>query len=389
MTNSILDKVITSQAHDMQEHFSPVDFVSLILSWLTSREAQVIRLRFGLDGDKPQTLEKIGKQYQITRERVRQIERSSVVKIKDHNEFEALIKPVKQYIVHDLLTNGGARNSDVVLSSVFAQAQSDLAYRQALTFIINHLIDDIAAYKAANTNAAWHVSTADVHLYEEALEQVVELLKLNQEPLVYGDLWNMFADSDFYGQNKEAWLDKHPVNNDEISEDHLRDTLLAYLEMSTLVDQNPFEEWGLAKWPTIKPKRMSDKIYLVLKKNGKPLHFNDITALINSTGFDHKKAHAPTVHNELILDKRFVLVGRGIYALKEWGYKEGVVSEVIAEILNERGVPMTREEILEAVSQKRIVKRGTIYLSLSDKDRFVRHSDGRYSLKPATESTEV
>ena len=139
----------------------------------------------------------------------------------------------------------------------------------------------------------------------------------------------------------------------------------------------------MADWPSITPRRMNDKIYVVLKKESRPLHFSEIADIINKIGFDERKAYPATIHNELILDDKYVLVGRGIYALKEWGYKPGVVADVIAEILNEQGRPLTKKEIIAEVMKKRMIKETTITLALMNKDRFVSDTNGKYSLKQA------
>ena len=154
------------------------------------------------------------------------------------------------------------------------------------------------------------------------------------------------------------------------------DVLLAYLHLATKIKENCFNEWGIAKWPTITPKRMTDKVYLVLKRAEEPLHFTEITKRINNVKFDDKVAYPATIHNELILDKKYVLVGRGNYALTEWGYKPGVVSDVIEEILKEENKLLTREEIIERVSQARIVKRSTVILALMNKNKFKKTSKG-------------
>ena len=49
---------------------------------LSDREKDVVRLRFGLDGDQPQTLEEVGKQFGVTRERIRQIEAKTLAKLR-------------------------------------------------------------------------------------------------------------------------------------------------------------------------------------------------------------------------------------------------------------------------------------------------------------------
>ena len=125
---------------------------------------------------------------------------------------------------------------------------------------------------------------------------------------------------------------------------------------------------------------MSEKAYLVLRKPGEPLHFNDITNLINETAFDKKIAYPATIHNELILDERYVLVGRGIYALKEWGYEPGTVLDVIVGILKKAGKPMTKDEIVEAVLKQRIVRKSTIFLALTNRDKIKKLPDGAYTL---------
>lgn len=61
-----------------------------ILHTLTQREEQVIRLRFGLDDGRPRTLEEVGRQFQITRERIRQIEAKALRKLRHPSRSKAL-----------------------------------------------------------------------------------------------------------------------------------------------------------------------------------------------------------------------------------------------------------------------------------------------------------
>lgn len=119
------------------------------------------------------------------------------------------------------------------------------------------------------------------------------------------------------------------------------------------------------------------------------MHFTKIAERINKIHFDSRKAYPPTVHNELILNARYILVGRGIYALKEWGYKPGVVAEVISDILKKAGQPMKRGEIVDSVLKQRLVKKNTIHLALTDQKRFNKLSDGRYILRTDGPDTET
>jgi RNA polymerase primary sigma factor len=64
------------------EHTKRVEEVASWLDTLTTDERKVIALRFGLDGDDPQTLETIGKIFGVTRERIRQIEQKALNKLR-------------------------------------------------------------------------------------------------------------------------------------------------------------------------------------------------------------------------------------------------------------------------------------------------------------------
>ena len=61
-----------------------------ILNTLTPRESQVIKLRFGLEDGRPRTLEEVGKQFQITRERIRQIEAKALRKLRHPSRSKTL-----------------------------------------------------------------------------------------------------------------------------------------------------------------------------------------------------------------------------------------------------------------------------------------------------------
>ena len=124
-----------------------------------------------------------------------------------------------------------------------------------------------------------------------------------------------------------------------------------------------------------------------MRKHGKPMHFHDITKKINEIGFDHRQAYPPTVHNELILNSEYVLVGRGIYALREWGYVPGVVADVLEAILKTAQEPMSRDALIAKVLEQRMVKKNTVALALTNKNKFRRLADGRYTLAEAPAPT--
>ncbi|WP_304959535.1 RNA polymerase sigma factor RpoD [Ileibacterium valens] len=69
--------------------------LNLVLESLTSREEQVLRLRFGLNDGKTRTLEEVGREFNVTRERIRQIEAKAIRKLKHPNRSKRLRDFVK------------------------------------------------------------------------------------------------------------------------------------------------------------------------------------------------------------------------------------------------------------------------------------------------------
>jgi DNA-directed RNA polymerase delta subunit len=138
--------------------------------------------------------------------------------------------------------------------------------------------------------------------------------------------------------------------------------------------------WGLVKWPTVNPKNIRDKIFVILEEDGKPMHFSAIARAIKESDFKRKNVTTQAIHNELIKDKRFVLIGRGIYALESWGYSRGTVADIITEVLKKAGEPLHRDEIVKRVLKNRQVKETTILLNLQSKPQFKRAAKATYAL---------
>ncbi|MEI6627758.1 MAG: hypothetical protein WCL61_04130, partial [bacterium] len=216
----------------------------------------------------------------------------------------------------------------------------------------------------------------------QVVGEMVKTIEGNEIPLTLVELLEKFKATSFYVENKERILSV--INLLNVTDEDINKILESYLRTSTRIKQDLFDRWGLVSWGTVQPKKINDKIYLALKKSGKPLHFTEIAKLINETKFDEKIAYPATVHNELILDDKYVLVGRGIYALREWGYKAGRVSEVIEDVLRDFNA-LTKDEIIEKVLERRNVKKSTIYLSLMNNKNIKKNANGKYILAEKTE----
>ena len=147
--------------------------------------------------------------------------------------------------------------------------------------------------------------------------------------------------------------------------------------MSKNVAKNPFGEWGKASSPNVRTRGVKDYAFLVMRSHGSPMHFKEVADSISKTF--NKKIHYATCHNELIKDARFVLVGRGMYALSEWGYKAGTAREVIADILKREG-PLGKEDIIAKVNKERYFKNNTILVNLVNTKYFKKTKSGLYTV---------
>lgn len=372
-TGSILDRVISVKKTSEIEQFHPSDVVSSLLKHLTSREEDVQRRRFGLLGRDEETLEKIGLFYHVTRERIRQIESTAIRKLKQLKNFSELVKPIEETVSSVLEQHGGIMSEESLLKHLLQIAGDTSQNRHAVLFVLSQLLERSfrRITETKQYRSAWQLASSSFHLLDLTIEKLVHIISEIGKPVTFQNLIQRARADQFFQEHIQQLDDE---------------TILAYLDISQYISKNPYGEYGLIEWGSIIPRRMNDKIYLVLKKSGKPLHFSEITRIINEMKFDERKAHAPTVHNELILNKEYVLVGRGIYALKEWGYNPGVVADVIAGILRSSEKPLSREEIVERVMKQRMVKKNTVHLALTDHSLFQKNPDGTFQLHRATGS---
>lgn len=364
---SILDRIISTQQASHREQFAPQQALHRILETLPERERQILWRRYGLGGQAPETLESIGRSLQVTRERVRQIERLAIDKLRRGTAAHEALQPVRQVVVELLESDGGAATEERVLRLITETGGT--VSPNVVRFYLDEALAEVVAPIGAEGEsfvAGWRLRSVSLEALTAIIDRAHDAIEQRAAPIPEEELARTLVAAKLASPLGGVLADGRVA--------------LALTELSASVKRNAFGEWGLAHWDTITPKRMNDKIYLVLKKHGKPLHFREITNLINEAKFDRKVAYPPTVHNELIMDKKYVLVGRGIYALVEWGYAPGVVADVLTSILKQRGAPMTRDELVGEVLRQRVVKRGTVHLALTNRKRFARTTDGRYTL---------
>lgn len=364
---SILDRVMSSQHAQAIEGFIPSDAFNNLLKGLTNKEQDILRRRFGLHANDPETLEEIGSAYHVTRERIRQIENGSVQKIRRAKQFRDTMAPIENLLTSILNAHGGLMEESAFFSEALAHAGNTADQRRALRFVLEELLGNRISYYPgdAKIKMSWKLNAQSLDLILQGIRELVAIVTRKNAPMTREELFEGFKKTELYRSHPTWFTDQ---------------TIASYTNLSRELARNPFGEYGLSTWGTIVPKRMNDKIMLVLKKHGKPLHFTEIAKHINEAGFDNRKAYPPTVHNELILNKQYVLIGRGIYALRDWGYKPGVVADVLIETLRNGKRAMTRDELISAVLSQRMVKRNTVLLALTNKNLFTRRPDGSYEL---------
>ncbi|CAN5701781.1 hypothetical protein BH23PAT2_BH23PAT2_05030 [soil metagenome] len=318
------------------------------------REREIISRRFGLF-DRKETLEQIGELLGITRERVRQLEKAVVIRLKLQAE------------------QGNVPHINDIQSQLVALLENSTKVAR-IKDITDSLVADANKIEQARTSFFAALSTKLIVLDEnDHYYQVVGLKKLHDEKKLKELISKLHDSVKNLGKPVPiADITKAASISDE---EHAEGIALSSKHLATLNGV-----WGLAKWPTVNPKNIRDKIYVILHENGKHMHFSDIAEAIKASDFKRKDVTIQAIHNELIKDKRFVLVGRGIYALKEWGYKKGTVADIISDVLKKSSQPLHRDDIVREVLKSRYVKETTILLNLQGKKQFKRVAKATYAL---------
>lgn len=320
------------------------------LKGLDQRTFDVVQRRFGLKNGNRETLEAVGASYNITRERVRQIELEGLAKVKkDLEKNQELAKHFEK-----------AFNSfgKVKKEADLLQDLGGDRLKNQVSFLLTNIKGFEKFPEDNNFYSFWTNNKEIVNKAKKVVKLTINKLKKENKTLCLEDLSK--------------------------GEKVKKDIFISYIGISKNIEKDPEREFGLSNWIEINPKGVKDRAYLVFKKEEKPLHFTDLASMIEKLPFPgSKKVHTATVHNELIKDSRFVLVGRGLYALKEWGYQPGIVKDIIVQILKDSKKPLSKQEILKKVLGQRFVKENTVVLNLQDKSYFLRNLQGKYTIKQA------
>lgn len=326
-----------------------------LLSGLNQRSREIVQKRFGLLDGKRETLDKIGRHYGITRERVRQIIFEALRNISAKTEHESFVS-AEEKIIFTINQNDGIIKVSEIIEKFNSNGQAEANAIKFFALCSKKIIE------AEEKNVFEKIWTVSENILSEVKKTLAEAEKIVKEEK------RLFGDEEII----EKLFSTLP---------HLpKGKILNFLKTSATIKKNKFGKRGMKNWAEVSPKGTRERVHLVLKEHKKPLHFVEIANLIDKFELGKRKAHPQTVHNELIKDERFVLIGRGIYALKEWGYSEGTIQEVIKNILQEKKKPLKKEEIIEEVLRVRKVKKTTISINLNNTKIFAK-KDNFYAIK--------
>ena len=323
---------------------------------LNEKEIKVINGRFGLGGRR-ETLSSIGNRLGLSRERIRQIEKNALRKLTE--KFTANFSSKVGQIEKIMKSNGGIIVVDDMPAELTDLISNDTIGKNYLKLAmeISGVAEKIDIKNV--TFEGYKLKTIKKEQILKTFTLVVSFFKKNNLPYKIDDLIK-----------EDAQIAKIERNMLESAINLSQDIVIA---KNNLV--------GLRSWPSVNPRNVRDKIYYVLKTNGKPMHFKAITEQIREYKFDKKRVVQATVHNELIADKRFILIGRGIYALTDWGYSEGTVFDVLKNILSNAKSPLSIGEVVAEVNKCRKVKKNTIIINLQTKKCFKRTPEGYIYVK--------
>lgn len=331
-----------------------------ILSVLTPRQREVVEGRFGLDKSRfPETLAAIGDRLKVTRERIRQIEKSALDLLNKEVAKSAICQQILNNGKKRLKNAGGVIKQDLLLEEICDSSEGLHENHLALLLEASHAFH----FHPEDENywSFYYLSKNDLKAAENFIDDWANFLEGQKEKVLAG-----FYKSHLKDYAKHKHLGQTQAEN--------------FLAISKKIHANSYGDIGLGSWPEIRPLTTRDRAYLVMKKKSEPLHFEAIADAINDAKLSVQLALAPTVHNELIKDQRFVLVGRGIYALREHGYEPGIAREVIQRVLVGHG-PMKTRDVISAVQKQRLFKTNTIIVNLQNKSFFERLSDGKYRVR--------
>ncbi len=339
-----------------------VQSFSEILDSLSQKEKNIIERRVWLFSER-ETLQNIGSSFSpaITRERVRQIEESGIKKIGRIVKATLLTK-IQETSNKFLELHWWIISKDKLNNILIKELSLEKNVNPWILEVIIQSDYDIKKSKQKlGCKIYFNLPNVNKSSIDLVHKEALKILKKKKDVMDKTSLYEIIA---------ENLKDKEKLTISFI------DSVLDLFEDIVFWEENLI---GLTKWKILNPKTLKDKAIYIMKKEKVPMHFVDISNKITDMLGEAVKVN--TIHNELIRNTEFILIGRWIYALKEWGFTPGTVLDVIVNILEKKWEPMSTEDITKEVLKTRNVKQTTIYMNLQNKKIIERVWRNYYQLK--------
>src|SRR3989338_6236058 len=208
--DSILDKILTQRHAEEIRGFDPVAVIQGLLRELSDREREVITRRFGLPGsEKVETLEQIGATLKVTRERVRQITKSSLSHLTIIASKQDDVQRFARVAEHLLRSYGGALEEHYFVHQLLDFANITTENHQwvqantALRFLLDYIVINSVEHRAAavNLKSLYTLKSAETKLLAGIAASIVAKVEASGQPLPSDELVQQFRSSPIYQQD--------------------------------------------------------------------------------------------------------------------------------------------------------------------------------------------
>jgi len=212
---NILEKMVKEQKQEELEKLNAINIVDSLLGELPERESDVLSRRYGLRGGRGETLEKIGKTHNLTRERVRQIEVASVKKIKKLDKIDSCLGAFKEAVAELIKRHGGLLNREYLLDILTVYAlelgrenrqepdlEAKIIYRNHADFLISKLLEDEieTLKKSERFVISYKLKSSETKALEDLADDLLNRVSHLSETMPTEDLLELIKSLDAYNR---------------------------------------------------------------------------------------------------------------------------------------------------------------------------------------------
>jgi len=346
-----------------------------IVSATQRRNLDVIQKRFGIDGSPEYTLDEIGTYYDVTRERIRQIEAKT---IKQLGEILSGSLTPKDWTLPQIISDSYVRlrkrlgEFDLLVTKRQLDSLLTGEYGATLESGYLNLFMETFGYAKLTESALGFRGVIEESWYEKS--------RYNKS-----DLEAIFISLNaILGSPK-----KHPLFDILVSIKKKAKLKISNAEISAAIAAvSDFEKVDDVISVRIECLRSAaDKSFRILDVHGKPLHFSKIAREINLLSkkqTDFSPLSERNLTNQMVSDPRFIPIGKsGEWGLSDWDQCKNItIVKALEQLLHQSGKPLTLDELRSGIkAQRPDASEKSIMVYLHDANLFTRVSKGVFGLK--------